>query len=341
MSIKNKIIQFALQTLPIPHYFTEKPERILVVSTTALGDTLWATPALDSLRTSFPQAYIAVMTRPIGMEILKHNPSIDRLICFKNPLFLWKDLVSERFDTALIFHASQRLPLPLAKASGACRVVGTLGLNKNLDSLLTHPLPNEPQHEITRRLKMVEAIGGTVSSETLSFYLQEEEKKEFFLEKGSWVALHAGSKDSFKRWPLKYFAEVGKKLQETGRKILLTGTLEEEALLKELCLQIPGSQIAPLHLPLRRFASLLNQLDLLISNDTGPVHLASALNKPVIAIYSSTLPSLCGPHKAEKTRVISRPPTCYPCLKRRCQLPFCFQQITPDEVIFHANKLLG
>ena len=106
--------------------------RILIVATTALGDTLWATPAIENIRASFPEAYLAVLTSPIGMEIFKHNPWIDKLHLVKEPLLptffsLWKTLYKERFDTVLVFHASQRLALPLCSLLGASRIVGTAG----------------------------------------------------------------------------------------------------------------------------------------------------------------------------------------------------------------------
>src|SRR5579872_6755702 len=108
--------------------------RILVVATTALGDTLWATPAIENLRHSFPNAYIALLTAPIGLEIFQHNPHIDKLHCLKEPLShhffsLWRTLRKEHFDTILFLHASQRLTLPLCSLLGATRIIGTAGIN--------------------------------------------------------------------------------------------------------------------------------------------------------------------------------------------------------------------
>jgi ADP-heptose:LPS heptosyltransferase len=99
--------------------------------------------------------------------------------------------------------------------------------------------------------------------------------------------------------------------------------------MKEIAQQIPGTHIDEPNRPFRQFAALLNQMDLLISNDTGPVHLACALNRPVVAIYASTDPALCGPHLAPRAHAISRRATCDPCLKRKCRQPFCFLQSSP------------
>ena len=203
MDIKNCFIQTALSLFPKSSPADcrpSKPERILVVSTTALGDTLWATPAIESLRASFPNAYIGVLTSPIGMQVLKHNPCINQLFILKEPMLpqfmrLKKILGAEQFDTILVFHASQRLILPLCSLLGAQKIIGTERLNKGFDSLLTEPLPQTYDHEIVRRLRMVEKIGGTITSENLSIFLQPEE--ELPPRVGKWIAIHPGSKDGY------------------------------------------------------------------------------------------------------------------------------------------------
>ena len=344
-SLKNALIQTILKWVPIPKHRPGKERKILAVATTALGDTLWATPSLESLRKSFPGAHIGVLTSPIGMEVLKHNPWTDSLYPLEEPLLprffsLWKTLYREKFDTVLVFHASQRLALPLCSLIGASQIVGTSGINKGLDDLLTDPLPNDYQHEIVRRLKMVEKLGGTVASETLSLFLQPEEKTKN-LPRGRWIVLHPGSKDSYKRWPPENFAAVGRRLKEKlDCEILITGTESEKKVVEQVAKAIPGAHIGDPNLPLRAFVNLLGQADLLISNDTGPVHIACAIHLPVVALYSSTDPHLCGPHRALNAMTLYKRRTCDPCLKRRCREPFCLLQIGPDEVVAAALDLL-
>ena len=346
--MKNQLLKGAVKVASLGLRRNQKTNRILVVATTALGDTLWATPALKNLRQSFPNSYLAVLTSPIGMEILEHNPSIDRLYLLTEPMLfsffsLWKKLYQERFDTVLIFHASQRLIFPLCALLGAEQIVGTGGINKGLDCFLTHPLPNRAEHEIVRRLQIAEKIGASTSSQTLSFFLQPEEKKAAQLPPSSKIriAIHPGSKDAFKRWPQENFTRLGQRLKESlPCDIFITGNAAEKDLMQKTARQIPGAQIYETKGSLRSFAALLEQMDLLISNDTGPVHLACALNRPVIALYSSTNPHLCGPHKAKNAIALYKPPTCSPCLKRLCKEPFCFLQLGPEEVLNASRKLL-
>src|ERR1700722_8177059 len=107
--MKNKLI------IAILKLFREKSShsnRILVVATTALGDTLWATPAIESLRKTFPNAYIAVLTSPIGEQVLRHNPWTDKIHVLKEPLLLqFLKLRKElgQFSDIALLHASQRL----------------------------------------------------------------------------------------------------------------------------------------------------------------------------------------------------------------------------------------
>ena len=347
--VKNRIIKGLLAALrPITqkkHPAEQHRQRILVVATTALGDTLWATPAIESLRKSFPDAFIGVLTSPVGMQIFQHNPDVNALYELKEPLFpkiysLWKKLYALQFDTILLFHASQRLTLPLCATLGAKRIIGTAGINKGLDSLLTDSLPKIEEHEIVRRLKMVDLIGGKRHSETLSFFLQPRE--HLSKKPGRSILLHPGSKDRFKQWPWQHFATVGLALQkQLGAEIFITGTKEEEGLMRQVAGQIPGAKIAESQLPLRAFAVLMEQMDLIICNDTGPFHLACALNKPVIGIYAATNPVLCGPHLAKRAVAISRKASCTPCLKRRCREPFCQMQIGTCEVIDAALKMFA
>jgi len=347
MSLKNTLLKasLALARTTIPLHPRSGQKRILAVATTALGDTLWATPALESLRKSFPDCYLAVLTSPIGMQILKHNPYVDKLHLAREPLLpkvfrLQKALYAEKFDTVLIFHASQRLALPLAAMVGASRIIGTEKINKGLDFLFTDPLPNLREHEILRRLRMVERIGGSIHSETLSLFLQPEERLP--KRSGRWIALHPGSKDRFKRWPEKNFEEVGCTLKERlGCEILITGTKDEEEVMRRTAAMIPGAHVAETDLQLRSFAALLEQMDLLICNDTGPFHLASALGTPAIGLYAATDPFLCGPHRAKRAIAIAKKTSCTPCLKRKCRSPFCLLQIGTCEVCDAAIKLLS
>jgi ADP-heptose:LPS heptosyltransferase len=270
--------------------------------------------------------------------VLRHNPWSNQITVLEKWLPAFQSLKRERFDTVILLHASQRQILPLCSALGASRLIGTIGINKGLDSLFTDPVNNRHKHEIVRRLELIERAGAKRYTEQLSFFLQPYEEIPPF--PSQTVALHPGSKDGFKRWPAEHFISVGKQLAAFGYSIVITGNGEEEPLMKQIASHIPRASLIDPTLSLRNFAARLKRVSLLISNDTGPVHLACALQTPVIALYSSTDPALCGPHRAENAIALSKRACCTPCLKRACLRPFCLLQIGPEEVVNKAIDLL-
>lgn len=337
--MKNRMI------LALCKLFQRRPHpvqgRILIVSTTALGDTLWATPAIESLKRSFPGHHMAVLTSPIGYEVLRTNPWIDAFFVLPKGLLacfaLWRTLLRAQFDTVLIFHASQRIVFPLAALIKARQVVGTSGINKGLDSLLTHALPRVYRHEIARRLAIIEAIGAKTHTETLTF-IPDDIAPRFLA--GRYIALHPGSKDAFKRWPVEHFAAVGMFFQKQGYTILITGQPPEMRLMQELAALLPGAILWNPTESLHAFAKQLQHIALLICNDSGPMHLAAALHCKAVAVFCATDPHLCGPYFAKTVRVIAKEPTCTPCWKKRCREPFCLMQIGPGEVIKAASEIV-
>jgi lipopolysaccharide heptosyltransferase II len=348
LSWKNRLILYVVSRFR-PSFDPQVPiKRILIVSTTAIGDTLWATPAIANLRRHFPQAHIAVLTSLAGEQVLSHNHHVDVLYTLKEPVLLrffslFKKLKQEHFDVALILHASQRLVLPLCALS-IPRIIGTRKINKGLDDLLTDPVEMLSEHEIERRLKILDRIMVPRSSSTLSYYVQPQEREEacrfIGTSKQKRIAFHPGSKEAFRRWPPGCFAEVGRALQQTfDCEIFLTGTRTEEPILYKIRQQLPNARIVSSS-SIRFLGAFLEQMDLVLSNDTGPFHLACALNRLAIGLYVSTNPSLCGPYLAPRAIAISAEPTCTPCLKRRCRDPFCFLQISPEQVIDACKKLL-
>jgi ADP-heptose:LPS heptosyltransferase len=326
-----------------------KNDHFLIVSTTGLGDTLWATPALRALRKAAPMAYIVCLTSSVGAAVLDKSPYLDEIRVLKKPyLMSWLKhffyLRKKQIGTALVFHASQRAALPFTVAIGAQRRVGTDKQHKGLESLLTDCLPVEHEHEIERRIKMIKALFplSEVSFE-LEFTVPEIacEKASSLLPNQTIVGFHLGAKDSFKQWPIEYFVKVAKALKErTQCHIVVSGTPAEEKLLLTFKKDMPEAQV--LIEPLDVMAAALKKMSLFITNDTGPMHLAFAVKTPTIAIFTPTSHQLCGPYKNNSASVLQGKPTCSPCLWKKCKDPFCLRQISPEEVILMAlQKLKG
>lgn len=326
--------------------------RILVVSTTGLGDTLWATPAIKAIKTTYPHAFLGVLTSKIGAAVLSDNPYIDRLITighrcvFQLPSRL-RLLRKERFDTILIFHLSQRPVLPLCCLARPAHIIGTEGINKGLDALLTRKLPKKYQHEIQRRLEIVAHVGVHSHDPQLAIYptskdlLHAQHLLSSLPAHTPIIALHPGAKDRFKQWPPSSFIALGQQLQQKlGAHLLITGSAEEKPLTAALARALPHSLDLAGHLSIKELAALFSSIDLLITNDTGPMHLAFAMDTKTVALFSSTDPSLCGPLGKKNTKVLYKHKTCTPCLGKKCRDAFCMLQHSPEEVLEHAAYLL-
>lgn len=329
------------------------PAKFLIVSTTGLGDTLWGTPAIRALRQTFPESAIAVLTSEIGFQVLEHNKHIDELFVldsFSLPslLRLLPTLKKQQFDAVLIFHTSQRLILPFCALLEAPLMIGTAGINKDLDFLLTKPLKKIYQHEIARRLDIVKQVGAHVSDFALEMMLRKEETvaaKRFLDSHGipdhiPLIGIHPGAKNTFKQWPPECFIEVGKRLvQHLGCQILVSGDRSEALLILEIASKIPGAIPIAGELNLSTFTALLKKMTAFITNDTGPMHLAFAAKTPTVALFGPTDPNLCGPFHVQNAIALSVKKTCNPCLKKNCAEPFCLYQIGPEAVYDAALRV--
>lgn len=345
--LKNFLILFFLKFFPKKeHKFDPLHPKILIVSTTALGDTLWGTPAINSIKKKYPESSLSALCSPIGLEVLKKNPHIDKLFLIKEPLWLiffnlYRKLKKEKFQAILIFHSSQRLILPLCYLLNPKFLVATANINKGLDILLSHPIEKKEMHEIERRLEIIKKIN--VDEKNYKMFYLFDEKKEFLNPLNiiaPLIIFHPGAKDSFRCYPPSSYIELGKKLfnfyQST---IVITGTKREERLVKRISEKIPKS-IALYDQGLEELATLFQRSDLIIIGDTGPLHLALALEKKVIALFVPTSLKKFGPYHCKNAYVIQKDRPCAFCKERACKDPFCFDQITQEELFSTCQALL-
>lgn len=353
MNHKNTLIKRLVSSLKPSKPNLNQDKRFLVLSTTGLGDTLWATPAIRALRECFPSCYLGVMTSPTGQGVLKNNRHIDEFFTVKDPVLtrlapLYFRLKAKKITHVFSFHTSQRAILPLAAVIGAQEVIGSYGINKGLDCLLTQALDNLGMHEIQRRLHIVAQVGAHTLDPAMEVFVSPEDEKlaELALDRLSvpsylpLIGLHPGSKDVFKRWPITHFINLGNRLvQEVGCQILVTGNAQEKESAEYIASHIP-SAVAITDLPVLALAAFFKKLRLLITNDTGPMHLGFAQKVPTLGLFVPTNPELCGPYFTPLGAALSKKPTCTPCLKKRCQEPFCLLQIGVEEVYTAALKLL-
>jgi lipopolysaccharide heptosyltransferase II len=334
------------------------PAKFLVVSATGIGDTLWGTPAIQALKDTYPQSYLGVLVSPLGFETIKNNRNIDEFFIFRPGFngvwslpFLFGKLRKRKFATVFIFHSSDRVLWPLSYFAGPSEIIGVEGENKGLNFLLTKAIPNSPHlHGIEKRLNLVQEVGARTLQRQISISLANPERDmadRFLKEHGidphaPIIGLHPGAQKPFKCWPAQNFIAVGNTLRtKFGIRSIITGDGREKDLAEKVAHRVKDSVSAAGKVPLRGTAALIEKMRLFITNDTGPMHIASALKIPTIALFSPTDPRICGPYFDSNSLVIEKPRTCSPCLAKNCHQPVCLEQITAEEVVTAAERFLG
>ncbi len=322
------------------HKFNPKFPRILVVSTTALGDTLWATPLLRAIKKTYPKSFVSVLTSKIGYKVLEHNPYIDKLFLLKEPIVLhfftlFKKLNRKKFQAVLYLHASQRPPLPLCALLNSQYLIGSSGHGKGLFHLFTHVVKTDKLHELKRRLKIGSVIGIEEESTKIDFFYKKPGRQ---LISKPYIVFHPGSKDPFRRWPAEYFIELGEKLSNHF-KIAIIGTAKEKMLIEQIGSRIENA-FCFCHISLSQLAFLLQQAALAVCNDSGPMHIAHTVGTPLVAFFIPTNRKTSGPLNPKNTILLEEKPPCSPCLKKNCLNPYCFYQIKPNKAYAACCELL-
>jgi lipopolysaccharide heptosyltransferase II len=342
--------------------------RILVVRVDLLGDTVLTTPAVAALRRGYPHATIDVLAQQSTADVLAAERDIAQVITY-NPQtlrgrggwrralqLLWR-LRRARYDLAI--SVSGDIGSILARLSGAKRSVGYAG--EAYPYMLTDPVPGRrydvAQHETRYVLALAEAAGGIVTPEDVRprLHVAPRERAEMAAmlrlararlgRKGPIVAMHAGARNGkAKRWPTSHFAALADQLAESlDALIVVTGAPNEAPLARDIAqharrplLNISGKTSLP------ELVALLAESDVLVTGDSGPMHIACAVETPVVVMHGPTDPALSGPN-APDAIVLRQNLWCSPCYDAsataECRFgnPVCMKAIAPN-VVFAAVR---
>lgn len=336
--------------------------RILVVLPNWYGETLFATPFLRTLRQQVPTAFIATMGWPQCREVLLHNPHLTELLEYdergahrslSGKCQLIQTVRQRRFDTAFILRKSLSRTVMLC-AAGIPRRVGFA--NPKSGWLLTHRVLNAAslRHKASTYLPLLEAVGLSVLPGPYEYTVSDEERqaaRQWMSARNTGngrplVILHPGANWPHKRWPPERFAALGDRLAQSQRvSVLITGGPGDVALADQItrAMRQPATVLAG-QTTLRQLAAVLEQAALVVSNDTGILHVAAALGRPVVALYGPTSPALTGPlGEPQRMAVLQHPDCCprVPCYEPDHPPHPGMDAITVDEVFDAACQLLG
>lgn len=342
----------------------EGVERIAVLRANALGDLLLALPAIEALRRAYPAAKITLLGREWHARFLRGRPGpVDEVVplppisgvsCPQDgstaPEELYEDLRGRRFDLAVQMHGGGRNSNPFIRRLGA-RV--TAGLRARGAPPLDRWVPYvHHQHETLRHLEVAGLVGAVTSEIEPRIAVVRDDWAELHHTLGrvprGLVAIHPGAGDRRRRWPPERFAEVADRL---GRPVVVTGVEEERDVVEKVVAQVhtPATAVVG-ELSLGGLAALYAACDLLVSNDTGPRHLAAATGTPTVGIYWCGNVITWGPlSRGHQRPVISRTPGCPACgLPAGAEgMPECGHRdiswvgdVTVDDVLEQAWDLL-
>lgn len=335
--------------------------RLLCIRLDNMGDVLMTTPAIRALRESLPGCRVTLLGSACGCAVARHIPEIDDAIEFAAPWMkpasdpggdeaVIAELAARRFDAAVIFTVYSQNPLP---AAYLCHLAGVpLRLaycRENPYRLLTHWQPEtEPEkmvrHEVQRQLALVASVGGRTANARLSFQVPLEASlraQALGLAK-PFVLVHPGASAPSRRYPAEQFARAMDLLVEaSGHEVVFTGDAGERPLVESVrrAMRAPARSLAG-RLSLPELGAVIQAADLLVSNNTGPVHLAAALGTPVVDLYALTNPQHT-PWQVEN-RVLFHDVPCRNCYKSVCPLGHndCLRRVEPARVAAAAAELL-
>ncbi|MDP2980770.1 MAG: lipopolysaccharide heptosyltransferase II [Candidatus Omnitrophota bacterium] len=339
--------------------------RILITRTDRMGDVVLSLPAIKAVRKAFPDAYIAIMVQPRIDDLLKGNPDIDEVIVYdknkenkgilRNISFI-KQLRSKRFDMALIFHTTKRINL-ICFLAGIPRRIGYA--RGKADFFLTDKIKYTKKfgekHEAEYSLDILRHLGINPEFSLPVIYVQnEDERKAESMLKNlnvrpieKFAILHPGASCVSKMWPLENFARIGDMLIENLKIKVMINLAPDQAGLGEKVRDMMNSKPVFFCEPtaLGELAALFKKASLVISNDSGPVHVASGVGVPVISIFGRNQKGL-SPVRwrplGNKAIAIHKDVGCADCLAHDCKKDFmCLKAITVEEVFGEAKKLLN
>ena len=341
-------------------------DRIVVRGANWVGDAVMTIPALRELRRLFPQAHITLATRAWAKGLFADVEFIDALQVHEGSGL--RSVVKQvrqwrqgNFDLAVLLPNS----LETALVASLARVPLRIGYaTDGRQSLLTHPLEvpewRASKHEVYYYLKIVAELEWLTRHEQSFLDTQPDGSLEVSVgrqaaardslrrhgvanEGRALVALCPGSVNSrAKRWPAERYAALADRLIELGVEVLLIGSSRETEVSLDVSRQMRNkATVLTGQTDLAELVGILSLVDLLVTNDTGPAHVAAALGRPTLVIFGPTNPLTTRPF-SPFAEIVREPPDCAPCMLRDCPIDHrCMTAITPDEVLRRARMVLS
>ena len=351
----------------------EDARHVVLCKLWGIGNLAMVVPLVAAVRARHPRARVTFVTLERNHALLASQPGIDRILTLRDHGLLapLADLAharnvlrDDRADLFLDFEQFLRVAGLLARASQARCVVGFDTPGQARAGLYDRTVPlRSDRHMALGFAELVRAAGiptDGVATHALALSAEAEARIDRLLAaRGAaalprpWTTLHPGSGDNFpgRRWPVERFAATAARLHaRRGGTFFVTGGAGERALAAALAAELAAHAVPAVDLANALDAPTLlawiARCDLVLANDTGPVHLASAVATPVVALFGPNSPQIYGP-LGPRQRALYHAPPCSPCLTNQnaktssCTLPICILRIDVEEAVAAAEALLA
>jgi heptosyltransferase II len=324
--------------------------KILVRATNWIGDALMSLPALLAIRDRFPKARIAILAKPWVADLYARESFADEIILYnlQSSWSMGRELRSRQFDCAILLQNA----FEAAWIAWLAKIPARIGYKRDgrqvlLTNAVDVPKAGEiPRHqrfyylEMLRRAGVIDSLPGNVL-----IRLQSRTAPTGKHAVGRVIGVSPGAAyGTAKRWLPERFAEAAGALADSrGASIMLFGSKSERALCEEVALRLNGRAVTNYagETTLAQFIDLAAGCELFLTNDSGSMHIASALGVPTVAIFGATDDTATGP-AGSKARVIRHEVDCSPCLLRECPIDHrCMTGVSSDRVVKEALQLLG
>jgi ADP-heptose:LPS heptosyltransferase len=321
-----------------------------LISHTALGDTLFSTPAIRALKERYPAWELEVLAHRVFGTLLAHNPHVSRIFTYpgrnRRLLTLARDLRRRAYDLVIILHGNDPEATLLAHLSGSPYIIGSAKSPLAFAYSATVSPTGPYEHAIERRLNYVRLIGADTTGKRMDLFLPPGEidraaailREHFGVLPPLLMALHPTGSDPYKWWPGASFVELGNFLYESYQApLLIISGKGDQPQAEAIAAKLSGpSLVTGGRFPLLTVAALLSHCRLLVANDSGPLHLGLALGVPTIGLLGADDPRRVGPYGVDWGIALhKRAEVCdlEPCRLKKCPKNICMEAIQVADVV--------
>lgn len=343
-------------------------KKILCIRLDSLGDVLMCTPAIRAIKQSCPNRSVTLLSSKSGAVVAPFIPDIDAVIEYAAPwmkssaahdaavdLAIVPVLQSQHFDAAVIFTSYSQSALPMALVCYLAGIPMRLAHCREnpyqmLSDWIVDPEPHERiRHEVRRQLDLVARVGYRPGSEKLSFALQDSDltwMRDYLNVidvnvRGPWIMVHPGATAASRRYLAAHWSQVIFRLTDLGYRVAVTGDADEASMIDEI-VQAAGSTAHSLagKLDLGQLGAMIALASVVISNNTGPAHMAAAIGTPLVDLYALTNPQHT-PWLVE-SRILFHDVPCRFCYKSVCPQGHhhCLTKVEPARVVDAVQHLM-